>query len=655
MSDSKLKTLSDIFSEDIEFVIPDYQRGYSWERVPQLNDFWDDLENMAPDGSHYTGMITLCKDENNSKRYYIVDGQQRLTTIIILINELLKRIEGGIPQGKSVEDYKRQYLFHYPYGSHYPKYSFQYCEGDPSDSFFKTEILGVRTTDYSLQPKTLYTNNLVSAQSFFREKTALLDQSQLHELFNKVTQSLKFNEYLIEDIDEVYVTFETMNNRGKSLSTLELLKNRMIYLTTLLSYADPDDETLQGDVKQLRKDINIFWKTIYRYLGNSLQGNLDDDLFLKDHWTMYYRYARNVSKVYKDDLLHETFTANRVFSKQLKVEEIKNYIDSLQSSIEQWFNIINPEESNLNEVLKTWLARLKHVGIGSFRPLLMAALLNDKVENDKKITLAKECERFRFLVSRVTERRSNTSDTHFYNLAHEFYVSKCDIDFVTEDVKKETDRWTNISQFITSSVERYRDGGFYKWNGIRYFLYEYEKHLQQQTTDKDTKVNWEIFEENQNDKITIEHIYPQTPKDEYWELRFDTDSKRALVHSLGNLLLLSRSKNTQQQNYSFDKKKNTTRDNEGKVVHNGYDIGSHSEIEVSKNQEWTPVQIIRRGKSLLEFLLKHWEIAYSFNDKEINQLLNIKDLDYKNVDAEFATVSPELDYDNDDDETENDF
>ena len=97
-SSDKLKSLSDVFRDNVKYIIPDYQRGYSWG-IEQLDDLWEDLENLVDGRFHYTGMFTFCKAEHSDNLYQIVDGQQRMTTLIILINELLANIQDGIPNG----------------------------------------------------------------------------------------------------------------------------------------------------------------------------------------------------------------------------------------------------------------------------------------------------------------------------------------------------------------------------------------------------------------------------------------------------------------------------------------------------------------------------------------------------------------------------
>ena len=99
---NELQPLSLLFQNRL-FRIPDYQRGYAWLQQ-QLVDFWDDLVNLQTDRYHYTGLLSLKplkgketiswgEDlwlvENGYKPCHIVDGQQRITTFVILLNEIV--------------------------------------------------------------------------------------------------------------------------------------------------------------------------------------------------------------------------------------------------------------------------------------------------------------------------------------------------------------------------------------------------------------------------------------------------------------------------------------------------------------------------------------------------------------------------------------
>ena len=104
--ETTLLTLSKIFTERL-FRIPDYQRGYAWTEK-QLKDFWSDLEQLEIGKNHYVGVLTLERVDEKSfnkwdddkwiikskkyEPYYIVDGQQRLTTAIILIEAIVESL-----------------------------------------------------------------------------------------------------------------------------------------------------------------------------------------------------------------------------------------------------------------------------------------------------------------------------------------------------------------------------------------------------------------------------------------------------------------------------------------------------------------------------------------------------------------------------------
>lgn len=107
--DNQLLTLSKIFTERL-FRIPDYQRGYAWTEK-QLKDFWNDIQQLEPNHNHYTGVLTLENvpreifnkwdddvwiiDNKSYQPFFVVDGQQRLTTAIILIQSILERAPAG--------------------------------------------------------------------------------------------------------------------------------------------------------------------------------------------------------------------------------------------------------------------------------------------------------------------------------------------------------------------------------------------------------------------------------------------------------------------------------------------------------------------------------------------------------------------------------
>ena len=113
-----------------------------------------------------------------------------------------------------------------------------------------------------------------------------------------------FDIKLISKELDIFVVFETMNNRGKELTNLEKLKNRLIYLSTLM----PGLKKQERD--SLRTEINTVWKFCYEYLGKDKNKPLDDDTFLRNHFVLYhffnkekrYPYQQLFARISNNDL-----------------------------------------------------------------------------------------------------------------------------------------------------------------------------------------------------------------------------------------------------------------------------------------------------------------------------------------------------------------
>ena len=119
-----------------------------------------------------------------------------------------------------------------------------------------------------------------------------------------MTIALQFDIREIEEDLDVQAVFETMNNRGKPLSILEKLKNRLIYLTEKLPNARQEDQT------SLRDKINEAWGKIYISLGKNPDGNLDEDEFLSAHLSLYRGSKKTFSKESTDEKIFKIFCNN---------------------------------------------------------------------------------------------------------------------------------------------------------------------------------------------------------------------------------------------------------------------------------------------------------------------------------------------------------
>ena len=673
---SELQSLSQIFNERI-FRIPDYQRGYAWQGQ-QLRDFWEDIVNLQSDRYHYTGLLSLKKlnqEESEKlgnddswllktgfKAYHIVDGQQRLTTFVIMLNEIIE-FTCKLPDnnGKSdddiylgfdnIRDIKAKYISRKrPPENLIITYMFGYENDNPSAEYLKYKVLG---QEYGGTIKeTYYTKNLKYAKEFFGKELQVYYEKKgiegITDLYKKLTLQLKFNIHEIEDDYDVFVAFETMNNRGKRLTNLELLKNRLIYLTTLYT-SDILDET---DKIYLRELINDAWREVYYQLGRNENNLLSDDEFLRAHWIMYYRYSRRRGDDYIKFLLRK-FSNKSIFENIIEVDsdeeeptvlmsdqqddddmgvysspknvtdeflqptEIRDYVNSLNETAEYWYYTFYPEKcSDITEEEQVWIEKLNRIGIGYFRPIVAVSLIPRlEYSKDERIAFYKAVERFIFIAFRMAMYQSSYKSSDYYRKTREVYMGNMSLSDVTEDLTNTTNENTAdaVRVFVTRMNKRFiSQDGFYSWRELRYFLYEYEYSLASKY--KLDKLSWADLTKVVKDKITVEHILPQTPTKLYWRnnfRQFTPEEIKTLSASLGNMLPLSQSINSKLQNDSFDDKKAR-----------GYSNGCHCEIEISKEDSWDAKHIYDRGMKLLSFMETRWDFKFE-DTKQKEDLLHV--------------------------------
>ncbi|MSN95875.1 DUF262 domain-containing protein [Campylobacter sp. FMV-PI01] len=612
-----MKTLSliEIFN-DCYFRIPDYQRGYAWDDK-NLEDFWNDLNNIEDNQKYYMGVLTteFVSDKEKSsgsfeydygakskesKVFYIVDGQQRLTTIIILLKAIVDRAkELGLDflSDMEIDDIEKKFLFK-KLPENVLGFIFAYTKDNPSDEFFKSRILNKESASNNFE-NTIYTNNLKFAKEFFYKKIKNFNENQLNSLYKKVVFDLKFMKYEVNDDFNVCIVFESMNNRGKSLSNLELLKNRFIYLSANLKATD--------DAKQeLRKDINEVWKNIYHYLGKNPDLKLDDDDFLYNHWIMYFE---DTNEVYKDSLLNKHFT---IKNNKLTIQYIKDYIFDLKRSVRNWYflHIVNDSDFKIDNTSKEYLAKLHRLeGFNHFKPLILAILNNENLTKNSLAYILKLIEKFIFLMFAITQKRTDFSKNTFFKLAHSIHTKKSNLDDMKNKILEKSKGY-NINVFYQDLSDKFKwNKGYYSWRYLKYFLYEYEEYLCEKYKGQDKKLSWDEFSKYKQNFASVEHILPQEPE-KYWNdiyKKYKNNIKN-LTHSIGNLVALSKQRNSTFSNYDFETKKI------GNKEFIGYKNGSYAEIEIALNNKWDYEEIKQRGLNMLEFMQKRW----SFEDENFD-------------------------------------
>jgi hypothetical protein len=643
--------MSKLFNEKL-FRIPDYQRGYSWS-VVQLEDFWTDLIQIGTDGNHYTGVITLepvppsnytmwlndlwIITSRSFSPFFVVDGQQRLTTIIILIQCIIEVSSGSGRKlnYQSIQEVQKRFIFETKDEGISRSYIFGYEIDNPSYEYLKTSIFGENSAS-DRSEETAYTHNLQIAKRFFLDKLSSLSHSEIEDVYTKITQKLVFNVFTISESVDVCVAFETMNNRGKPLSYLELLKNRLIYLSTKL--AIPSD-----DAQLLRRTVNECWKTIYHNLGRDRESQLDDDFFLRAHHILNYvepapdtvadesaarkhsNLARALNEPVYKDLLKHIFTLNWLVSERNKhpqsdkvaLNTINDYSLSLQTAVKEWYAIFNPKPTSDPDDYNFWLSKLTKITHESLYPVLLAIMLETS-DNKKRLDAFKAVERLSFIDRLVSGQYQGLFYSDLVNSAIKLTRGQITIEKIIVEINILADRLSGSDWGKKQIKDALRRRNYYSWRPTLYFLYEYNLQLQLTSKSERTKIDWAVFSESERDYKSIEHIYPQTAQIKYWRDRFQNlkpAQRELLKNVIGNLLPLSKPKNSSLSNGPFDEKVN------GKSVGVGYAYGSYAENEIYvRYKEWTPQSILDRSLNLLDFMEARWGLNLGKDSEKIEIL-----------------------------------
>ncbi len=282
------------------FEIPSYQRGYAWQKR-QLKYFWNDLEHVSKlrNQFHYMHSLTLRELENEfeNSAFEIIDGQQRLATSLILLGLLAKTTQNKDPK--------------YSLINLEPILSYKYY--GLSEAF---RAITEEENDLEAFKTSFYAKNLIEAYAFFQEKISDTPIETLEKMFDALIKKMLFSVVGLNDnrIDP-FSSFETINNRGKDLSTLELLKNRLHFVAHKICEGKK--------LEKLQQEINNTYTLIYHDLRQFKDGHLEG--FLK-HFVAYY-YGEKGD--FKKRLLEMEFNAHKRYTDNTNFNEEYEKIDDL--------------------------------------------------------------------------------------------------------------------------------------------------------------------------------------------------------------------------------------------------------------------------------------------------------------------------------------
>ncbi len=599
-----LQSLKKIFQDQL-FIIPDYQRGYAWEKQ-QWQDLLDDLELLDSEQDHYTGTLVIhpeasgkVSDDNGDDYtvYNVVDGQQRLTTVSILLNELIKQFETAGDKTKA-DVMRTRYIATVRGGKPLPKLR---LNRDTND-FYTNNIIAAQK-DISHAPSIRSEARLAEAKryfnTYFTEKRTVLGDSYpawLEAMRTKMVSQMKLTVYVVPKASEVGVIFEVMNNRGKPLTHMERVKNYLLYVCARLE---------KSDGEELAEEVNHTWTYIYERIMLCGGFGWMEDYLLRYNWIMTQHYqpkywngynsvkAKYSLKAYHDDL-------------QKLRDDIRTYVSLLKKSCKAYCDIANPsaadafddiQDGRMRKEISEYSMKLIRLGTtATFAPLLMAVRLSGE-SGEKYLQVLKICELYAFRVFRMLELRANKGQSHFFWSAHEYFNNRLTFDGMYSGLHSLLTRVCPESAYV-QEVDYV--GDWYNWYGLKYLLYEYELHLITQN-GYPMYLNWEVFSQKDK-KDTVEHILPQTPDRPYWRKHWKKREINEALSDIGNLVVTF--DNSSYGNKGFPDKKG--KPGEGVCYANS---PLFSEKTLCKYADWDYAAFLERRDKIADWMKERWYIA----------------------------------------------
>lgn len=615
--------------------VPDYQRPYAWG-PKQLADLWEDLDLLGPGGKHYAGTLvlrdvpmpgtgqpltSLADDGATLRHCEVVDGQQRLTTCLLLLDRVRRRLEALTADGTgNAADVARRIRGTYGLVSIGNALQPRLRLGEDLNRYWIDNVLG--DDDYAGPALIAGQARLRDAARFFDSRLDALaedaDPSQLfarlNELQRRVTAGLGFLVYDVQSAAEVGVIFETLNERGRDLSDLEKTKNYLLYLARSIT----DD---RGE--QLARTINDSWAEVFRNLA-SQQGDTDDQL-LRAHWLATQDPDR--SKWKRIASIKARFDRSNYISGETRIVpvtkagkdqdeawdrlfgDVTAYVVSLRKCshfLAEMFNENAAFESfteGVTEARSRSAALRRSQVVALYRPLLFAARLAHPKNGLFYSRLVGLCEAYSARVFAIEQRRANAGEPRLLRLANDL-LKGADPELVLAEVAAVLWRYAPDDRVRATLAST--DENWYARRGHKYFLYEYELGLNHGGKDLPSL---NFFTDASQEQRTTEHVLPQHPRDgaACWWDHFTPEEHSSLVHSLGNLALTY--DNSAYSNHCFDRKRGLPLAPGAEPRTCYAQAGLRQEQQLAQYQDWTPTTIRERQGVLADWALTRWAVA----------------------------------------------
>jgi Uncharacterized conserved protein len=541
--------VQDILTENKKFIIPSYQRPYSWtiDNAEQLID--DIYESSQSNESEYFigSMICINKGQN---QYEVVDGQQRLTTLSIIVSELKKLIT---IQGIKDDLQKRVLPIDvYSDEADEPRLIVRKKEYDLYKYYILQDL-----KDYKPEKPSDTDLVFISNSEAVRNYLSKLTDDTLKTLAKYILQNVYIVFVQTDDFSSSFRLFNVLNSRGLPLSNADLLKNALFESASL---HNKKPEQIDSAWSQIEDMVGV--SRLDKFLTlHKLSEKKDRDRVLQKGFESFI------------ENLQDQFDGDAIAMSLMLVSSSKHYAKILENDFE-------------HPSIRRKIASLSNLGVDEWIPPVMAFMNR----------MARSCD---FTMDDFSQFITSFEKVYMHGWLKKQIKSQREM--VCYSALVAINNHMNLSSIINQIIQHADNTGFI--NALDDDLYEPRPNqvnlIKAILLRLDMEQQDESVIKTYTGRITIEHILPQSLVNDYWLHRFEPHEHANWLHKIGNLTLISGTKNSEAQHSDFIKKK---------AIYEKLNSKSSFDLtkDVCKSEQWSIVELRIRHESMKSQLKKLW-------------------------------------------------
>lgn len=547
--------------QDKQFLIPVYQRNYNWKKNDQCQTLWDDLLYIRDTGGnipHFFGSIVSVRD-NESDALIIIDGQQRLTTVSLLLLAIAHRAQ-------EFNDVLRSRDGEVEYEIPDPKKVLDLCIDSKKKNKLKLKLIrGDMEAYQSIVDKMMQTKfdktNVVQNYKFFY---SLLNLENINDIYEAIKKLEIVNIKLGNNDDNPQLVFESLNSKGLDLTDADKIRN---FILIGLDYQE--QESLYKQYWQpMEENVGTSSDDTSKYIWNFLACKTNKKVSMSDVYKQFKEY-KTISKSSENllkDLLYFSEIYNEIITGNCENKSVNEHLD----------NLLNAMQTKV--VL----------------PLLLDAFAKQKsgqITYEDIIELLKVCESY-FVRRSVCRLKTAGTDR--------FFLLNKKIDAILNRYENAT--YIDVFKYLiysdTTSLKFPDDIEFSKALGGEDIYTNDKKTCKYILTQIERAHNSKEYVDTT--PLSIEHIMPQK-LDEEWKVELGTDWEnvhKKYLHTLGNLTLTGYNSEYGNRPFRFKKR-----------VSGGFDFSPlYLNQQMKNTEQWTESEIRERARALTADVLNIWPI-----------------------------------------------